>query len=100
MVTSKCEIGRTVPKPILDLIEHYRGDFDRCIDNQIASKDHNGTVSYIAKVTAPCIDLCGAHVDFPLYRGGLRDMLVGRFLGRPPEGKDLNGPCGLHYPGG
>ncbi len=38
MKTSKCEIGRTVPKPILDLMEHYKEQFDRCISEQVNLK--------------------------------------------------------------
>ena len=41
MSTSKCEIGKTVPKPILDLMEHYKDQFDTCIDAQIPSKHYN-----------------------------------------------------------
>ncbi|MCD6213295.1 MAG: formate dehydrogenase, partial [Sulfurovum sp.] len=40
MLTSKCEIGKTVPKPILDLMEHYKDQFDTCIDAQIPSKHY------------------------------------------------------------
>jgi len=75
MVTSKCEIGKTVPKPILDLMEHYKDQFDTCIDAQIPSKHYNGDTSYIAKVTAPCTDMCPAHVDIPAYIEGVRDMV-------------------------
>jgi formate dehydrogenase beta subunit len=53
MQTSKCEICKTVPKPILDLMEHYAEQFNACIDEQKPSKHYNADISYIAKVTAP-----------------------------------------------
>ncbi len=73
-LTSKCEIGKTVPNPILDLIEHFNGEFMSCIDNKTHSKHYHEEVGYIAKITAPCVDACPAHVDIPAYIEGVRDL--------------------------
>ena len=67
MLTSKCEIGRTVPKPLLDLMEHYKDQFDKCILEQIKSHEYDSDKKYIAKITAPCMDMCPSHVDIPAY---------------------------------
>ena len=98
MVTSKCEIGKTVPKPILDLIEHYKDQFDTCIDAQIPSKHYNGDTSYIAKVTAPCTDMCPAHVDIPAYIEGVRDMVFTESLAATRQTMPLAHTCGRVCP--
>jgi len=75
METSKCEIGRTVPKPLLDLMTYYKEQFDKCILEQTKSKEYDSKdTNYIAKVTAPCIDMCPSHVDIPAYIEGVRDL--------------------------
>ena len=98
MITSKCEIGKTVPKPILDLMEHYKAQFDTCIDNQIPSKHYNGDTSYIAKVTAPCTDMCPAHVDIPAYIEGVRDMVFTESLQATRQTMPLAHTCGRVCP--
>ncbi|MEA3455416.1 MAG: FAD-dependent oxidoreductase [Campylobacterota bacterium] len=98
MLTSKCEIGRTVPKPILDLMEHYKEQFDRAIDSQTPSKHYNQEINYIAKVTAPCTDECPAHVDIPAYIEGVRDMTFGESLGATRQTMPLAHTCGRVCP--
>ncbi len=98
MLTSKCEIGRTVPKPILDLIEHFKEQFDECIVEQKPSKDYNGDTRYIAKITAPCMDVCPAHVDIPAYIEGVRDMQLGQSLASTRQTMPLAHTCGRVCP--
>jgi len=98
MTTSKCEIGKTVPKPILDLMEYYKDQFDTCIDAQIPSKHYNGDTSYIAKVTAPCTDMCPAHVDIPAYIEGVRDMVFTESLAATRQTMPLAHTCGRVCP--
>lgn len=98
MLTSKCEIGRTVPKPILDLMEHFKADFDYVIDHQTPSKHYNQEVNYIAKVTAPCTDMCPAHVDIPAYIEGVRDMLFDDSLAATRQTMPLAHTCGRVCP--
>ncbi len=73
-MTSKCEIGKTVPNPILDLMTHFEDEFMACINEQKPSKHYHESVGYIAKITAPCTDACPAHVDIPAYIEGVRDL--------------------------
>ena len=98
MATSKCEIGKTVPKPILDLMEHYKDQFDTCIDAQQPSKHYGGDTSYIAKVTAPCTDMCPAHVDIPAYIEGVRDMIFTDSLAATRQTMPLAHTCGRVCP--
>lgn len=98
MLTSKCEIGRTVPKPILDLMEHYKGQFDTAIESQTPSKHYNQEINYIAKVTAPCNDECPAHVDIPAYIEGVRDMIFTESLAATRQTMPLAHTCGRVCP--
>ena len=98
ILTSKCEIGKTVPKPILDLMKYYKSDFDDCINNQKKSKHYNGDTSYIAKVTAPCTDMCPSNVDIPAYIEGVRDMNFAQSLSSTRETMPLSHTCGRVCP--
>ena len=98
MLTSKCEIGRTVPKPILDLMEHYKDQFDECIIEQKTSKHYNDSINYIAKITAPCTDVCPAHVDIPGYIEGVRDMQFADSLAATRATMPLAHTCGRVCP--
>ena len=96
--TSKCEIGRTVPKPILDLIEHYKEQFDKCILEQTKSKEYDKDTNYISKVTAPCMDMCPSHVDIPAYIEGVRDMEFINSLTATRQTMPLAHTCGRVCP--
>ncbi len=98
MLTSKCEIGKTVPKPILDLIEHYSDQFSKVIDEQVKSNHYDDDIKYIAKVTAPCTDMCPAHVDIPAYIEGVRDMQLADSLVATRETMPLAHTCGRVCP--
>jgi len=98
MLTSKCEIGRTVPKPILDLMEHFEDQFKDVIDNQKPSKHYSDDIKYIAKVTAPCTDMCPAHVDIPAYIEGVRDMQFSDSLVATRQTMPLAHTCGRVCP--
>ena len=96
--TSKCEIGKTVPTPLLDLMEHFEADFVRCIDEQKPSKHYDESVSYIAKITAPCTDACPAHVDIPGYIEGVRDLRFDDSLVATRQTMPLAHTCGRVCP--
>ena len=98
MLTSKCEIGRTVPKPILDLMEFYKEQFDTCITEQKPSAHYDAEINYIAKVTAPCTDVCPAHVDIPAYIEGVRDMVFTESLQATRQTMPLAHTCGRVCP--
>ena len=98
MLTSKCEIGRTVPKPILDLMDHYKESFDRCIAEGMRSPEYEEERRYIAKVTAPCMDMCPSHVDIPAYIEGVRDMVFTDSLKATRQTMPLAHTCGRVCP--
>jgi formate dehydrogenase beta subunit len=97
-VTSKCEIGKTVPTPLLDLMEHFEEDFMNCIEKQEASKHYNEEINYIAKITAPCTDACPAHVDIPAYIEGVRDLRLDDSLMATRQTMPLAHTCGRVCP--
>lgn len=97
--TSKCEIGRTVPNPILHVLENFKDEFERLITTKQKSKDYdNPNLRYIAKVTAPCMDACPAHVDIPAYIEGVRDIRFDDSLKATRKTMPLAHTCGRVCP--
>jgi len=97
-ITSKCEIGKTVPNPILDLMEHFEDVFMDCITNQKPSKHYHDEIGYIAKITAPCTDACPSHVDIPGYIEGVRDLRMDDSLKATRQTMPLAHVCGRVCP--
>jgi len=97
-ITSKCEIGKTVPNPIIDLMTHFEDEFMDCINNQKPSKHYHDEVGYIAKITAPCTDMCPAHVDIPGYIEGVRDLRFDDSLEATRQTMPLAHVCGRVCP--
>ncbi len=97
-MTSKCEIGKTVPTPLLDLMTHFEDEFLTCINEQKASKHYDEDVNYIAKITAPCTDACPAHVDIPGYIEGVRDLKLENSVAATRQTMPLAHTCGRVCP--
>jgi formate dehydrogenase (NADP+) beta subunit len=97
-ITSKCEIGKTVPNPILDIMTHFESEFLACINEKKASKHYDATINYIAKITAPCTDACPAHVDIPGYIEGVRDLRFDDSLMATRQTMPLAHTCGRVCP--
>ncbi|MDR2639223.1 MAG: FAD-dependent oxidoreductase [Helicobacteraceae bacterium] len=72
-LSAKCEIGRTTPKAILHLIEHFPQTFDECITSRKKSAEYDRDLSVAVKITAPCSDACPDRVDIPAYIEALKD---------------------------
>ena len=99
MQTSKCEIGRTVPKPLLDILTYFKDEIDELITNQKKSPDYdNKEINYIAKVTAPCMDACPDQVDIPAYIEGVRDLQFLDSLKATKQTMPLAHTCGRVCP--
>jgi formate dehydrogenase beta subunit len=98
-VTSKCEIGKTVPVPLLQMIEYFEDDFITCINKKQKSKWYGIDDSkYIANVTAPCTDMCPSHVDIPAYIEGVRDLNYEDSLSSTRQTMPLAHTCGRVCP--
>ncbi len=63
MEGSKCGIGQTGPKPVVDAVIHFRDSFLDLIKNKKVVD--RGT--YKISVTAPCMDACPSSLDIPKY---------------------------------
>jgi len=97
--TSKCEIGRTVPKPLLDVLKYFEDEINDLIKNKKKSKDYdNKDINYIAKITAPCMDACPDHVDIPAYIEGVRDLQFIQSLTATKKTMPLAHTCGRVCP--
>ncbi len=97
--TSKCEIGKTVPTPLLHVMEYFSDDIKTLIDEQKKSPDYdNDEINYIAKVTAPCMDACPDHVDIPAYIEGVRDLQLLDSLVATKQTMPLAHTCGRVCP--
>ena len=97
-ITSKCEIGKTVPNPIIDLMKHFEHIFLECINEQKPSKHYHDEIGYIAKITAPCSDACPSHVDIPAYIEGVRDLRMDDSLLATRQTMPLAHVCGRVCP--
>ena len=99
METSKCEIGRTVPVPLLQMINYFKEDFESLINEKKPSPEYdNKERRYIAKITAPCMDACPAHVDIPAYIEGVRDLRFDDSLKATKKTMPLAHTCGRVCP--
>jgi formate dehydrogenase beta subunit len=96
--TTKCEIGKTVPVPILDLIENFENEFLELINNKKQSPDYQKDINYISKITAPCTDACPTHVDIPAYIEGVRDLRFDDSLKATRQSMPLAHVCGRVCP--
>ncbi len=97
--TSKCEIGKTVPTPILDLMTYFEDEFLDLINNKKPSLEYSSDdTDYIADVTAPCTDMCPSHVDIPGYIEGVRDIRLMDSLKATKHTMPLAHVCGRVCP--
>ena len=69
--TSKCGIGLTSTRPILDVLEHRPEAFQEAIGHGGAPRGE-----YVSKQSAPCTEACPSHLDIPGYVDLIR---MGRF---------------------
>ena len=97
-ITSKCEIGKTVPNPILDLMTHFEHVFMECINEQKPSIHYGDDVGYIAKLQHHVQTACPAHVDIPGYIEGVRDLRFDDSLEATRQTMPLAHVCGRVCP--
>jgi len=61
--SSKCNLGQTGPKPVLDAIDHFEDEFSGAIQLQKKIPRQE----YKIKVTAPCESACPSHLPITRY---------------------------------
>lgn len=62
-IASKCQVGQTVPRPVLLALEHYAADFAARLGAGRALPE----VRLLTRLSAPCLEACPAHLDIPTY---------------------------------
>ncbi len=67
--TSRCDIGKTLAKPVLDLLDNYRNVFEETVRSGVQVPRGE----YASTLTAPCMAACPSNVDIPGYIEALRD---------------------------
>jgi len=70
--TARCDIGRTLAVPVLDLMDAFAPVLDAVADGELEVEPGE----YAAIVTAPCISACPSHVNIPAY---LENIRMGRW---------------------
>ncbi len=71
--SSKCNLGQTGPKPVLDAINHFKDEFQQTI----LSKKKISREDYKVKMTVPCVSACPSHLPIWNYIELIKE---GRFL--------------------
>src|SRR5512137_2680419 len=61
--SSKCNLGQTGPKPVLDAVDHFEDQFSGAIQLQKKIPRQE----YKVKVTAPCESACPSHLPITRY---------------------------------
>lgn len=74
--TSKCSIGTTGPKPVVDTIRFFREEYEKAVNEKkpIVTNGH----SYVSETTTPCQSACPTDMDISEYIERIKD---GNFLG-------------------
>jgi formate dehydrogenase beta subunit len=76
MEGSKCNIGQSGTVALLDALHHFRGEFEAAIRNGATISEGR----YVAKLTAPCVNACPAHLDIPRYIENIKEGNFGESL--------------------
>ena len=97
--TSKCEIGKTVPTPLLQMVKYFEEEFVTLIKERKKSPWYDiDDEKYIANITAPCTDMCPTHIDIPAYIEGVRDLDFESTLSHTRDTMPLAHTCGRVCP--
>ncbi len=87
---SKCQIGQTGLKPLLDALTFYKEAFDRAVEQGV--KAHAG--QYRVSVTAPCMSACPTKLRIPKYIEEIAEGMPGNSLATIREGTCMAGTLG------
>lgn len=88
--SSKCNLGQTGPKPVLDAIDHFEDQFSGAI--QLRKKIPRR--EYKIKVTAPCESACPSHLPITRYIELIKESRFGESLAAIREATCLAGILG------
>lgn len=66
---SRCSIGQTGMRPLLDLLQYFREDFEAFVEGERRGKK----LTFKYGVTAPCMNACPSSLNIPKYVEEIRD---------------------------
>ena len=90
-VTARCDLGRTLARPVLDLMDQFPKAFLAAARGErVVQKG----AAYAATLTAPCIQACPAHVDIPAYLENVRMGQWSRAMDTVRQGCPMPGTIG------
>ncbi|MFA6011064.1 MAG: FAD-dependent oxidoreductase [Desulfobacteraceae bacterium] len=89
-ITSRCDIGKNLAKPVIDLLDHFKDDFGDVVHKRRSVKQGQ----YNSMVTAPCINACPSHVDIPAYLENVRMDRWPEAMGVVRQGCPMPGTIG------
>lgn len=87
---SKCQIGQTGLKPLLEALTYYKESFDRAL----AGGQKPGGTSYRVSVTAPCMSACPTKLKIPTYIEEIAEGRPGESLATIREDTCMAGTLG------
>ena len=87
---SKCQIGQTGLKPLIDALIYYKESFDRSVEGGWKS----GSAEYRVSVTAPCMSACPAKLKIPKYIEEIAEGQPGESLATIREDTCMAGTLG------
>ena len=90
----KCTLCPSSTQPVLDAVEHYRADFEACLNGSRQPKQEK----YLHKITAPCMDRCPAHIDIPKYVEEIKNYQYSEALATIRENMPMPAVCGRVCP--
>lgn len=87
---SKCQIGQTGLKPVIDALAFYKEAFERAVEQGLKTQGGNYKVS----VTAPCMSACPTKLKIPQYIEEIAEGLPGSSLATIREDTCMAGTLG------
>lgn len=87
---SKCQIGQTGLKPVLDALVFYKEAFERSVEQGLQTQGGKYKVS----VTAPCMSACPTKLKIPQYIEEIAEGLPGSSLATIREDTCMAGTLG------
>jgi formate dehydrogenase (NADP+) beta subunit len=87
---SKCQIGQTGLKPLLEALRYYKESFDRSLEGGLKKSG----AQYRVSVTAPCMSVCPTKLKIPKYIEEIAEGKAGESLSTIREDTCMAGTLG------
>ena len=95
MKDCKCTLCMTAAIPVQDSVKHFREAYIEYLGGK-RKQEYAG--AYIDKLTAPCMDMCPAHIDIPAYIEEIKNYRFDESLEKIREQMPIPAVCGRVCP--